>query len=123
VAERAERSAWLTAKLEPTGPAGIFALAPVLAPGVTVTREPVLGEGEFVWGEVVRVPGRWEAVPVSAAVASVLRALDGGATLEKVVTALANGMSQEAAGALARFAAEAVRILFVDGTISELRDG
>jgi flavin-dependent dehydrogenase len=122
-AERAERSAWLTAKLEPTGPAGIFALAPVLAPGVTVTREPVLGEGEFVWGEVVRVPGRWEAVPVSAAVASVLRALDGGATLEKVVTALANGMSQEAAGALARFAAEAVRILFVDGTISELRDG
>ena len=97
-----------------------FSAVPRLASGVRVERSPVLGAGEFEWGEVVRGGPLTHDLPVSGAVAAVVRLIDGRRSMADIAGALADGLEGDAAVAAARVALDASAILFVDGIVESL---
>ena len=97
-----------------------FAAVPRLADGVVAERAPVLGAGEFEWGEVLRGGPLAQDLPVSAAVAAVVRLIDGRRSVADLATTLAAGMEEDAAARAMRVALDAVGILFVDGVVESL---
>jgi hypothetical protein len=97
-------------------------LVPVLAPGTRVERRAVLAERAFAWGDVLRAPHRPEAIEVSPLIRRLIELCDGRRTVADVVAALRGSAEPAAAESLARTAAQALRILYVDGVIAELRD-
>jgi flavin-dependent dehydrogenase len=94
---------------------------PRLAPGVRVQRKPVLAEGEFTWGDVLITAGYPEGLPCSRLVAGLVAGVDGRATVAEIL-----GRLGPAGGEAGRLAAEgalmALQILYLDGTVAELRD-
>ena len=94
---------------------------PVLLPGVTVERKPVLGEGEFVWGHVVSAPGRPD-VPVSRAVAALIEATDGASAARDVIERAVRICGPSGPRLVGFPALQAICILYVDGIIAELRN-
>lgn len=98
----------------------LFGRVPVLAPGTCIERKPVLGDGEFAWGQVIAMPGRPD-VPVSPLVAALAASIDGRAPLRTLVERLAATAGPGQGAAVAELAASAAGILYADGIITELR--
>ncbi|MGH2608213.1 MAG: NAD(P)/FAD-dependent oxidoreductase [Tepidiformaceae bacterium] len=119
--ERARR----TAEVEPLRGMSISELlsrVPVLAAGAQVERKPVLGEGEFVWGQVISAPGRPD-VPVSRPVAALVEAIDGLRSVREIIEHTADAARASGSRPLlvGLPALDPFTILYVDGIITELR--
>ena len=91
---------------------------PLRAPGVAVEQRAVLGDGQFVWGDVIVAPERDDAVPCSPLVTALMQRADCALTLAELANALTpNAGSRDAVLASLCAAAE---LLYVDGLIAEL---
>jgi hypothetical protein len=88
---------------------------------VRVARRPVLGEGEFVWGEAIVVEGRSEEIPCSPLVAALLRRVDGRASLAQLAAHLAAELPAGQAARVEGYVLDAARVLHADGVL-ELRE-
>jgi flavin-dependent dehydrogenase len=98
-------------------------LVPVLAPGTRVERKAVLAEGAFAWGNVLTAPQRPEGVEVSALVHRLAELCDGRRTVADIVAALkASAGPSASVESLTRAVVQALRILYIDAIVSELRE-
>ena len=88
-----------------------------LADGVLLQRQPVLADGEFVWGYGLVTDGHPEGLPCSSLVASLLHRLDGTTTPREAISALCQGVEPAAAVQVREVASQALQILYVDGAI------
>ena len=107
------------ARLEAEGE-GLGKVVPRLVPDLRVERRPVLGEGEFVWGEVILCAERSDTTPCSPLVSAMLALVDGQRSLAEIEALLGEGLEPEARDQLATHLASATRVLYVDGLIAEL---
>ena len=89
-----------------------------LADGVLLQRQPVLADGEFVWGYGLVTDGHPEGLPCSALVAQLLTYLDGSRTAGDAITLLCAGMDTATARQVQQAAAQALQILYVDGAMT-----
>ena len=91
-----------------------------LADGVRLQRQPVLSDGEFVWGYGLVTAGHPEGLPCSALVAGLLHRLDGNAAVSEVVGALCAGLESGVARRVEEAAMQALEILYVDGALERV---
>ena len=122
--ERAARRARLAAALGrgDIRQTTLYRSVPGLADGVRVERKPVLAAGEFVWGHVLTTAGYPEGTPCSRPVASLVALIDGHTPVAELLVKLCQGREALPEGAqLAHAALTALQILYVDGTIADLR--
>jgi flavin-dependent dehydrogenase len=121
--ERAARRARLAAVLDHRDlrRSALYQAVPRLDPGVKVERTPVLGEGEFVWGYVLRTAGYPEGTPCSGLVARLVSLMDGTTSIGALLTKLGEGREAGERELIERSALAAVQILYVDGTIADLQ--
>jgi flavin-dependent dehydrogenase len=117
--ERAARRAHLAALLS-HAQGRLSQTVPRLAAGIQVERQPVLAEGEFVWGYVLRTAGYPEGTPCSGLVARLVSCIDGGTSLGALLRKLAEGREASERGVIERHAMAALQILYIDGTIADL---
>ncbi|MBM3946178.1 MAG: NAD(P)/FAD-dependent oxidoreductase, partial [SAR202 cluster bacterium] len=99
----------------------LYSAVPTLAERVTVERTPVIAEGEFAWGHVLRTPGHPEGLPCSPLVAELVSRIDGKTPVSKLVTDLRAGIGDVQGAQLELSAIASLHVLYVDGTIAELR--
>jgi hypothetical protein len=122
-AERAHRQSRV-GKLQ-SGPDGADSLlrrtVPHLAAGVTVAQKPILGYGEFVWGNVVTTPGHPQGTPCSGLVSLLVSLIDGKASVAELITKLLDGAGQEQRTQIESAILDSLKILYVEGAIEELR--
>jgi flavin-dependent dehydrogenase len=98
-------------------------IVPVLASGARVERTAVLADGAFVWGTALTAPHRPEGVEVSPLIQRLVERCDGRRTVAELVAALRADAAPSASDeSLTRTALQALRILYVDGVIAELRE-
>ena len=116
---RAER----TARLAPSAVTqeALLAAVPRLAPGAVLERKPVVAEGEFVWGHVLTTPDRAEGMPCSELVGGVVSRIDGRASVGDILEAVCEAYPEPQRPQVAAAALNALRILYVDGAVAELR--
>ena len=116
---RAER----TARLAPGSVTqdALLAAVPHLAPGALLERKPVVAEGEFVWGHVLTTPDRPEGMPCSDLVGALVSRIDGRATVAEILAALCHPYPADRRPQIATAALNALRILYTDGAIAEMR--
>jgi flavin-dependent dehydrogenase len=101
----------------------LYRAVPHLAAGVQVERKPVLAEGEFVWGYVLTTAGYPEGTPCSRLVASLVSLIDGRTSVAGLLAKLCHGREALPEGSQITHAAlTALQILYVDGTIADLRE-
>lgn len=98
----------------------LMRVIPRLAEGVVVQRQPVIAAGEFVWGDVLITAGYPEGLPCSRLVAHMVEHIDGQRSLAELLSLLVPGDAAQRAR-LATAALSAFEILYVDGTIAEIR--
>ena len=92
---------------------------PRLADGVVLQRQPVLADGEFVWGYGLVTDGHPEGLPCSALVAQLLTYQDGSRTAGDAIALLCAGMDTTTAHhQIQQAAAQALQILYVDGAMT-----
>ena len=122
-AERVARRAQLATILNQTDiqRTTLYRLLPRLAAGVKVERQPILAEGEFVWGYVLRTAGYPEGIPCSGLVARLVSLIDGDTSVGALVAKLGEGREAAERALIERHVLAALQILYVDGTIGELR--
>jgi len=96
-------------------------LVPVLAEGARLEKKPVLGEGEFVWGLVLSTPARPEGTPLSGLLARAVSLIDGRCSVADLLQTLAQALPAEQAARVPASVLTALRILYTDGAIAELR--
>lgn len=125
--ERALRNRKLEASLEAlerSEPA-IYNSVPRLSPEVTIERQPVLGEGEFVWGQVITsgngLPGSGQSTPCSPLVAMLVSQIDGITTVSDLLAGLVQGLDENHAAQIIQSSLAALRILYIDGSIQEMK--
>ena len=116
---RAERTARLP--LDALSQDALLAAVPQLAPGAVLERKPVVAEGEFVWGHVLTTPDRPEGLPCSALVGALVSRIDGRATVVDVLAAVCDAYPEGRRAEVTGAAFNALRILYVDGAVAELR--
>jgi flavin-dependent dehydrogenase len=116
--DRAERQRTLQRLPAEGRESRILQSVPALAPRAKVEKRPVLADGEFTWGAVISAPER-ETVPVSGLVARLAMEMDGKSTLQTLVGRIE--VPDESRAQVTALAVRAAEILFVDGTIAELR--
>ena len=90
---------------------------PSLADGVVLQRQPVLADGDFVWGYGLVTDGHPEGLPCSGLVARLLHGLDGNVTVAEAIAGLCQGLEPTAARQVEQVALESLQILYVDGAI------
>ncbi len=95
----------------------LLAAAPVLTADARLQRKPVVGEGEFVWGQVITTPERPEGAPVSDLVALVIARIDGSRTVGDLFDQLGEGIAADTLERLRPTLAQALRLLHVEGVI------
>ena len=117
--ERAERSAQLAPSADLQ--ARMLAAAPRLASGVRVERKPVIAEGEFVWGNVLTTPDRKEGLPCSELVGGLVSRIDGRASVAGILAGVCEAYPEGQRAQVAAAALNALRLLYVDGAVAELR--
>jgi hypothetical protein len=100
---------------------GLDRLVPCLGAGVKVERQPILAEGEFVWGYVLRTDGYPEGIPCSALVAGLVSGIDGATSLAALAGRLGNGRQASERAVIERHMLAALQILYIDGTIADVR--
>ncbi|MCH7713779.1 MAG: FAD-dependent oxidoreductase [Chloroflexi bacterium] len=125
--ERAFRRAKLEAALDQTDgkePA-IYQAVPCLSPEVSIERQPVLGEGEFVWGQVITSgggsSGNGQSTPCSPLVAMLVSQIDGVTPVADLLAGLVQGRDENQAAQIAQSVLTALQILYVDGSIEEMK--
>ena len=99
---------------------GLRNVVPRLVPDLRVERRPVLGQGEFVWGEVILCGERSDTTPCSPLVSAMLALVDGRRSLAEIEALLSEDLEPGVRGNLAAYLASATRVLYVDGLIAEL---
>ena len=102
---------------------GLLSAVPALVPAARLERKPVVGEGEFAWGQVIATPERTEGAPVSDLVALVLAQIDGRRTIGDLFDRLADRLSPEALDQLRPGIVQALRLLYVEGVIERFEEG
>ena len=118
-AQRQERAAELRANGDSDG--RLRLLTPLLADGVTVERKPVIGEGEFVWGFVVKTPGHPEGAPCSSLVAVLVSLIDGKTPVAELLGKLCGGADREQRGQIEKAVLDSMMILYVEGAVDDLQ--
>lgn len=93
---------------------------PRLADGVTVQRQPVLADGEFVWGYVLTTAGYPEGLPCSGLVAALVASIDGQRPVSALLNHVLQGVDAQHRQQVASSVLSAIEILYVDGTITAL---
>jgi hypothetical protein len=93
---------------------------PRLAAGVTVQRQPVLADGEFVWGYVLTTTGYPEGLPCSGLVATLVATVDGQRPVSELLAHVLQGVDAQHQQQVASSVLSAIEILYVDGTITTL---
>lgn len=68
---------------------------PVLEAGVSLARQPVLLNGEFVWGHVIVTPGDPDGTPVIEPIARVFGMIDGRTPVAEIVRRLSATVPKE----------------------------
>ena len=96
----------------------LYSSVPRLSPGVVIERRPVLGQGEFAWGQVITSPGQPQSIPCSSLVALLVSLIDGETPVAGILDAMCRDRD---AGQIRESAVAALGILYVDGSIDELR--
>ena len=121
--ERAQRQSMLTSFLTPEGVMHpvFYSAVPFLASGVEVKRKPVLGRGRFDWGYVISTTSEPEGTPCSGLVAEIVSIIDGRTAIRDLIAKLQQGRDRSQGAIIERTLVSAVHILYVDGTISELK--
>jgi flavin-dependent dehydrogenase len=121
--ERAARRAKLAAVLNPTDTqrTALYRAVPRLDTGIKVKRTTVLAEGEFVWGYVLCTTGYPEGTPCSGLVARLVSLIDGVTSVGALLAKLGEGREAAERALIERSALAALQILYVDGTIADLR--
>ena len=116
---RAER----TARLAPDSVTrdALLAAVPSLALGAVLERKPVVAEGEFVWGHVLTTPDRPEGMPCSELVGALVSRIDGRATVADILSGVYDTYSERQRPQVAAAALNALRILYVDGAVADMR--
>jgi FAD-dependent halogenase len=99
----------------------LYRLVPCLDAGVKVERQPILAEGEFVWGYLLRTAGYPEGVPCSGLVARLVSGIDGDTSIGALVAKLGDGREAGEHALMERHILATLQILYVDGTIAEFR--
>ena len=99
----------------------LYRLVPRLDAGVSVERQPILAEGEFVWGYVLRTAGYPEGIPCSGLVARLASLIDGHTSVGALVAKLGEGREAAERALIERHVLAALQILYVDGTIADLQ--
>jgi hypothetical protein len=119
--ERAARRAHLAAALNQTDlrRTKLYQGVPCLDSRVKVERTPVLAEGEFVWGYVLRTAGYPEGTPCSGLVAKLVSLIDGSTSVGALLAKLSEGREASERTLIERNALTALQILYVDGTIAD----
>ena len=125
--DRALRRAKLAPALDQTGgkePA-IYQAVPCLSPEVSIERQPVLGEGEFVWGQVITSgggpAGESQNTPCSPLVAMLVSQIDGVTPVADLLAGLVRGRDENQTGQITQSSLAALEILYVDGSIEEMK--
>lgn len=95
---------------------------PQPAPGLSVERKPVLGAGEFVWGDVITCAERSDETPCSPLIVTMLSLVDGRRSLGEIAALLAEGPERRERERIARHVVDATGVLYVDGLIAALRN-
>ena len=109
------------AQLEACGtPEAMQTAVPRLPVGVAVRRKPVLGAGEFVWGDVLITDGYPEGMPCSPLAAQVVSLIDGRITVGEILDRVCAGREASQCAAIVPAVLQTLRILHVDGTVTGL---
>ena len=100
---------------------------PVLAAATVVERKAVLAEGAFAWGHVLSAPHRPEGIEVSPLIRRLVELCDGRRTVAELATALSGAApgatpAPPAVTSVTRTLVQALRILYVDGVVADLRE-
>ncbi len=98
----------------------LLSSVPRLKEGAKVERKPVLGEGEFVWGPVLSVPGQLDDTPLSPLVARLLQMLGERTTVSHLLEEICRGLDKGSSSRAAEAAISALQVLYVDGAIDAL---
>jgi hypothetical protein len=122
-AERVARRAQLATILNRTDMqrTTLYRTVPRLDAGVKVERQPILAEGEFVWGYVLRTGGYPEGIPCSGLVARLVSLIDGDTSVGALVAKLGDGREASERALIERNVLAALQILYVDGTIADVQ--
>ena len=117
--ERERRAADVTPLIDSAWPdrSPLLQRAPILAPGVSLERKPVIGEGEFEWGAVVSSPSRPQGAPVSAVVAALIHQIDGQTTAGALIDHMLHRLEPQQRAQLMPGLLTALRLLYIDGMI------
>ena len=99
----------------------LLTAVPRLAPGAVLERKPIVAEGEFVWGHVLTTPDRPEGMPCSNLVGALVSRIDGRATVADILADLCHPYPDDCRPQIAAAALNALRILYTDGAVAELR--
>ena len=122
-ADRAARQAriaqWLTAPQGDTPP--IYRMTPRLHHGVRVERKPVAGDGEFQWGYALITASHPEGLPCSGLVAALVSRIDGQTAVAALLEQLVAGLDGSQRERVVTSVLSALQILYIDGTIGEMR--
>ncbi len=120
--ERARRQEQIEKYLQTESgqPPAILGATPRLQNGARVERKPVASGGTFEWGYVLITEGHPEGLPCSDLVARLVGMLDGKVDLSRLLHTLAADADPSQHQQLLAGVISTVKILYVDGTISEL---
>ena len=92
-----------------------------MAEGVRVAPQPVLGEGEFIWGYTLNSVSQPEGTPCSQLVASTVSLVDGRTPVSEIIERLGQGLDQQARSQLESAVTRTIEILYIDGAVSDLK--
>ena len=125
--ERALRRVKLEAAMDQTGgkEPSIYQAVPRLSPEVSIERQPVLGEGEFVWGQVITSgdgsAGDSQSTPCSPLVAMLVSQIDGQTAVADLLAGLVQGRDANQAAQITQNILAALQILYADGSIEDMK--
>ena len=106
--------------LSDDGRVNLHKVKPYLSEGVRLQRKPVLADGEFQWGQVLITPGRPDGIQCSDLVAVLLSRIDGRTSLGELVAGLQKSANAEQVDRIKQSVVNTLKILYVDGVITEL---
>ena len=122
-ADRRRRDLEMARQIDAAWPSrsALLSAVPTLAEGVQVQRQPVIGEGKFEWGAVIRTPQRPQGAPVSTLVAALTTRIDGNRPVQALLNDLLEGAPPQQQAQLLPGLLTALRVLYVDGIIAQWR--
>ncbi|MSQ12165.1 MAG: NAD(P)/FAD-dependent oxidoreductase [Dehalococcoidia bacterium] len=99
----------------------LYRAVPCLAEGVQLQRKPVVAEGEFAWGDVLVTAGHPEGTPASALVAKLVSLIDGKTPFNEIAAKMQMKRDPLQDAQIELMALGALHVLYVDGTVAEIK--